>query len=74
MDEPRANGRGESQAIFDADGDGTRLTQEFWTTGLVSAIAARLFATGSYKGSFQGELNHFARIASAEGRSPRTGA
>jgi hypothetical protein len=60
--------RGENQALFEPDGNGTWLTQEFWTKGLVSAVMARVFATGSYKGSFQGELNEFARIASAEGR------
>jgi uncharacterized protein YndB with AHSA1/START domain len=61
--------RGENQAIFEPDGNGTRLTQDLWTTGFVSALMARLFATGSYRGSFQGELNHFARIASGEARS-----
>jgi uncharacterized protein YndB with AHSA1/START domain len=61
--------RGESQATFEPDGDGTRLSQEFWTKGVISALMARLFATGSYKGSFQGELNEFARIAAAEARS-----
>jgi hypothetical protein len=60
--------RGGNQALFEPDGNGTWLTQEFWTKGLVSAVMARVFATGSYKGSFQGELNEFARIASAEGR------
>ena len=60
--------RGESQALFEPDGTGTRVTQEFWTKGVIAAIAARLFATGSYKGSFRGELHEFARIASAQAR------
>ncbi|MDL2334692.1 MAG: SRPBCC family protein [Chloroflexota bacterium] len=60
--------RGESQAIFEPDGNGTSMTQEFWTKGVIAAIAARLFATGSYKGSFRGELQEFARIASAEAK------
>jgi len=32
------------------------LTQEFWTSGIISAVMARIFAFGSYKGSFRGEL------------------
>jgi uncharacterized protein YndB with AHSA1/START domain len=60
--------RGESQSTFEPEASGTRLTQELWTSGVIAAIAARIFATGSYKGSFQGELKEFARIASAEGR------
>ena len=58
--------RGETQAVFERDADGTLLTQEFWTQGLVPALMARIFATGSYKGSFRGELNEFARIAAAD--------
>lgn len=55
--------RGESIANFEPEGNGTRLTQEFRTEGLIPAIAARVFATGSYRGSFRGELNAFARLA-----------
>jgi len=58
--------RGESRVAFEPDGDGTRLTQEFVTKGLIPAIAARIFATGSYKGSFRGELNSFVRLAERE--------
>jgi uncharacterized protein YndB with AHSA1/START domain len=54
--------RGTNTARFETEGDGTRLTQDFHTEGLVAAIMARIFATGSYKGSFQGELNDFARL------------
>lgn len=36
------------------------------TRGLVSAIFGRLFASGSYGGSFQGELEAFARLAERE--------
>jgi hypothetical protein len=57
--------RGTSRAEFAPDGDGTRVTQVFATEGFVSAILARIFAMGSYKGSFQGELNEFARLAEA---------
>jgi hypothetical protein len=61
--------RGVQQATFEDQGDGTRLTQEFWTNGIISAVMARIFAFGSYKGSFQGELNSFARLAEREARS-----
>jgi hypothetical protein len=53
--------------VFEPDGDGsTRVTQTFETVGIVSAVTARIFAAGSYRGSFQGELEAFARIAEAE--------
>jgi uncharacterized protein YndB with AHSA1/START domain len=56
--------RGENEATFEPDGrGGTLLTERFRTRGLVSAIAARIFATGSYRGSFRGELAEFARLA-----------
>ena len=61
--------RGENAATFQPEGDGTRLDQTFRTTGVISAISARIFASGSYEGSFQGELEHFARIAAAERRA-----
>lgn len=55
--------RGVNRATFERDGVGTLMTQELRTRGLISAIAARIFATGSWKGSFRGELREFARIA-----------
>lgn len=55
--------RGEASATFEAEGDGTRIEQEFRTKGVIAAIAAWIFAQGSYRGSFQGELNAFAKIA-----------
>lgn len=55
--------RGETTATFEPEGGGTRLTQMFRTQGIIPAIAARIFAIGSYKGSFRGELAEFARIA-----------
>jgi uncharacterized protein YndB with AHSA1/START domain len=61
--------RGVTQATFEDEDHGTRLTQEFWTKGIISAVMARIFAFGSYKGSFQGELNSFARIAEREAGS-----
>ena len=60
---------GETTATFEPEGDGTRLVQEFRTEGLVAAIAGWIFSRGSYRGSFQGELNDFARLAEAEAAS-----
>jgi uncharacterized protein YndB with AHSA1/START domain len=57
--------KGRNIATFEATGAGTRLTQTFETQGIIAAIAARLFATGSYRGSFRGELEAFARLAEA---------
>ena len=62
--------RGETRVTFEATATGTRLTQEFRTEGLLPAISARIFALGSYKGSFRGELQAFARIAEREAREP----
>jgi hypothetical protein len=55
--------RGVEQTAFEEEGDETRLTQEYWTQGIIPAIAGRIFAIGSYKGSFRGELNSFVRLA-----------
>jgi uncharacterized protein YndB with AHSA1/START domain len=64
---------GESTARFEPERDGTRIDQEFRTRGLIAGIMGRIFAMGSYRGSFQGELNEFARIAEAEGTGPSHG-
>ena len=58
--------RGRNIATFQPDGLGTLLTQTFETEGVVPAIMARLFATGSYRGSFRGELDAFAALAERE--------
>ena len=58
--------RGRSNAMFEPEGDGTRVTQEFETVGRISAISSWLFSRGSYEGSFRGELQKFARIAERE--------
>jgi len=60
--------RGETVVTFEPTATGTRLTQEFRTEGLIPAITARIFALGSYTGSFRGELNEFVRIAEREAR------
>lgn len=61
--------RGENDATFEQVGDATRLTQTFRTVGAIPAFFGRLFAMGSYKGSFRGELNEFKRICEREERS-----
>lgn len=58
--------KGESNARFQREAGGTRLTQEFQTRGIVSAIMARIFATGSYKGSFRGELETLRELIQRE--------
>ncbi|MGH2407940.1 MAG: SRPBCC family protein [Candidatus Limnocylindrales bacterium] len=63
--------RGETVVTFEPTPSGTRLTQEFRTHGLIPAIAARIFAIGSYRGSFRGELAAFGRIAEREARATR---
>jgi len=60
--------RGTNSATFEPRAGGTELTQVFETDGVIAAIAARIFATGSYRGSFRGELAHFARLAEADAR------
>ena len=55
--------RGTNEARFEPKDGGTELIQTFETEGLVPAIMARIFATGSYQGTFRGELNAFARLA-----------
>ena len=62
--------RGETEATFEPDAGGTSLTQRFRTEGLVPAIAARIFATGSWRGSFRGELATFAKLAEREAAAP----
>ena len=61
--------RGEMEAELDAEGGGTLLTQRFKTEGFVPAIVARIFAIGSYRGSFRGELATFAAMVEREAGS-----
>ena len=64
--------KGESDVRFEPTAEGgTRLTQVFQTRGVISAITGRLFAAGSYKGSFEGELREFRSIVERE--TPPTG-
>jgi uncharacterized protein YndB with AHSA1/START domain len=58
--------RGTSSATFEPNADATRITQEFQTTGRISAISSWIFSRGSYEGSFRGELEKFARLAERE--------
>ena len=52
--------------VLEADSQGTRIDQEFRTRGIIPNVMGHIFAIGSYHGTFQGELNAFARIAEAE--------
>jgi uncharacterized protein YndB with AHSA1/START domain len=62
--------KGESDVRFIAEGGGTRIQQEFVTRGFVAAIFGRLFAIGSYKGSFRGELETFRKLVEHETLEP----
>jgi uncharacterized protein YndB with AHSA1/START domain len=57
--------KGENEVRLEPSGAGTRLVQEFWTRGIVSAITSRLFALGSRRGSYRGELETFKRLVEA---------
>lgn len=58
--------RGEAETTFEDVEGRTRLVEDFEIQGFIPNIAARLFGTGSYKGSFQGELNAFKAIVERE--------
>lgn len=62
--------KGESDVRFSAEADGTRIHQEFVTRGFISAIFGRLFAMGSYRGSFKGELETFRKLVERDARGP----
>jgi uncharacterized protein YndB with AHSA1/START domain len=66
VDRPHHVLKGESDVRFEPTPEGTRLAQVFRTRGFVSAITGRLFAAGSYEGSFRGELETFRKIAERE--------
>ena len=65
--------RGTNTTTFEPEAGGTRINEVFQTEGVVSAIMARLFSLGSYKGSFQGELNDFARLAERQASGAAAG-
>ena len=62
--------KGESDVRFASEGEGTRIHQEFVTRGFISAIFGRLFAMGSYRGSFQGELETFRKLVERDALGP----
>ena len=62
--------KGESDVAFVPEGNGTRINQQFMTRGFISGISARLFAAGSYKGSFRGELEAFRKLVERENPEP----
>ena len=63
--------RGVNTTTFEPEGDGTRIHEVLQTEGWVAAMTSRLFSIGSYKGSYQGELNAFAKLAEGEAASAR---
>jgi uncharacterized protein YndB with AHSA1/START domain len=65
--------RGETDTTFDVVANGTRITEEFRTIGVIPAIAAWVFSRGSYRGSFEGELRAFAKLAEREAGSGPAG-
>lgn len=62
--------KGESDVTFEAEGGGTRIHQVFVTRGVVAAIFGRLFAMGSYRGSFRGELETFRELVERDASAP----
>jgi uncharacterized protein YndB with AHSA1/START domain len=54
--------KGESDVTFIPEDGGTRIDQVFVTRGFVAAVFGRIFATGSYRGSFRGELEEFRKL------------
>src|ERR1051326_1660544 len=58
--------RGTNRATFEPAGAGTVVTEVFETEGLVAGVFAWIFGHGSYRGSFQGELEAFAALAATE--------
>ena len=58
--------RGESLVRFEPNSDGSRVTLEVRSEGLMPGIAGRLMAIGSYRGTFRGNLRSFARLAERE--------
>ncbi|MFF1829144.1 SRPBCC domain-containing protein [Paenarthrobacter sp. NPDC058040] len=63
--------KGESDVNFVPENGGTRINQEFVTHGFIAGIFGRLFAMGSYKGSFKGELEVFRELVERETPKPR---
>ena len=62
--------KGESDVRFASEGQGTRIHQEFVTRGFIAGIFGRLFAMGSYRGSFRGELETFRKLVERDALGP----
>jgi uncharacterized protein YndB with AHSA1/START domain len=58
--------RGRNSATFEPENDGTRLAVTLDTEGIFPAVMAWIFSFGTWRGSFRGELQHFATLAEAE--------
>ena len=65
--------KGTNDATFEPEGGGTRVTVRLETEGFVSRVMAWVLSLGSGKGTFKGELVHFARLAEAEAQRPPEG-
>ena len=66
--------KGTNHATFEPEDGGTRVTVRLDTEGFVSRVMAWVFSLGSGKGTFKGELAHFARLAEAGARKAPEGA
>ncbi|WP_454809229.1 SRPBCC family protein [Paenarthrobacter nitroguajacolicus] len=62
--------KGESDVRFASERQGTRIHQEFVTRGFIAGIFGRLFAMGSYRGSFRGELETFRKLVERDALGP----
>jgi Polyketide cyclase / dehydrase and lipid transport len=58
--------RGETLVTFDPEGGGSRVRLDVRPDGMIPRIAARVLATGTYRGSFRSLLRSFARRAERE--------
>ena len=58
----------EFDSTFEPSPSGTRMAETVRTRGVIGWAWNRILSTGSYRGSFRGELQAFARICEREGR------
>ena len=64
--------RGEAETTFEEVDGRTRLVEAFEIQGFIPNLTARVFGTGSYKGSFRGKLNAFKAIVEREWSGDRS--
>lgn len=63
----------EFDSSFEPSTSGTTMTETVRTAGPVAWLWNRVLSTGTYRGSFRGELREFSRICEREARSPGGG-